>query len=244
MIARIFADGLKRCFQGLLKLVVQHQDKPKIIRLRNQFVPIDPRSWDATMDMTVNIALGRGSDEQRMAFLMQIIAQQKEVIQLYGPYNPLVDLVQLRDALAEVTQLAGFQDPAQFWKEINPEEVAAFMEQMSQNKPQDPAAMLAEVEAEKIKADIIIQAAKQELDRQKAMAQADLERDKLVVDAMLKAIEIQAKYGAQVDMAMIKGEIDRQREEIRAMFSAAQAQAVAPQPAEPMQMPMGIPMGM
>jgi hypothetical protein len=104
--------------------------------------------------------------------------------------------------------------------------------------------MLAEVEAEKIKADIIIQAAKQELDRQKAMAQADLERDKLVIDAMLKAIEIQAKYGAQVDMAMIKGEIDRQREEIRAMFSAAQAQAVAPQPAEPMQMPMGIPMGM
>jgi hypothetical protein len=245
MIARLFADGLKRCFQGLLKLVVQHQDKPKIIRLRNQFVPIDPRAWDAGMDMTINIALGRGSDEQRMAFLMQIIQQQKEVIQTYGPYNPLVDLVQLRDALAEVTQLAGFQDPSKFWKEINPEEVAAFMEQMQQNKPSDPAAMLAEVEAEKIKADIIIQAAKQELDRQKAVAQADLERDKLMVDAMLKAIEIQAKYGAQVDMAMIKGEVDRQREEIRAMFSAAQAQAVAPQPQPEMPMPpMGMPMGM
>jgi len=214
------------------------------MRLRNEFVPIDPRGWDASMDMTVNIALGRGSDEQRMAFLMQIIAQQKEVIQLYGPYNPLVDLAQLRDALAEVTQLAGFQDPAKFWKEINPQEVEAFMQQQAENKPEDPAAMLANVEAEKIKADILIQAAKQELDRQKAIAQADLERDKLIVDAMLKAIEMQLKYGAQVDMAMIKGEVDRQREEIRAMFSAAQAQQVAPAPQPEPMMPMPPMMGM
>ena len=180
MIARLFADGLKRCFQGLLALVVQHQDKAKIVRLRNKFVPIDPRGWDASMDMIVNIALGRGSDEQRMAFLAQIIAQQKEVIQTYGPYNPLVDLSQLRGALAQATQLAGFQDPSQFWKEVNPQEVQAFMQQMSQgaNKP-DPATLLAQVEAEKVKADILINAAKQELERQKAAAQADLERDKL-----------------------------------------------------------------
>lgn len=238
MIARLFADGLKRCFQGLLRLVVTHQDKAKIIRLRNKFVPIDPRGWDASMDMIVNIALGRGSDEQRMAFLSQIIQQQKEVIQTYGPYNPLVDLAQLRDALAEMTQLAGFQDPAKFWKEINPQEVQAFMQTMQQgaNKP-DPATMLAQVEAEKIKADILIQAAKQELDRQKAAAQADLERDRLYVDAMLKAAEIQAKYGAQIDTAMIKAEVDRQRSEIQAMFRTAQA----PLPAEvapPMVAPM------
>ena len=245
MIARLFADGLKRCFQGLLQLVVQHQDQPKIIRLRNKFVPIDPRGWDANMDMTINVALGRGSDEQRMMFLTQIIAQQKEVIQTYGPYNPLVDLVQLRDALAEVTQLAGFPDPTKFWKEINPQEVQQFMQNMSANKPQDPAVILAQVEAEKTKADILINAAKQELERQKAMAQADIERDKLYVDAMIRAVELEAKYGTQVDMAMIKGEVDRQREEIRAMFSAAQAQPVAPQPQpEPMMPSMGMPMGM
>jgi hypothetical protein len=223
---------------------VQHQDKPKIVRLRNKFVPIDPRGWDDGMDMTVNIALGRGSDEQRMMFLTQIIQQQKEIIQVYGPFNPLVDLNQLRDALAEVTQLAGFQDPTKFWKEINPQEVQAYMQQMAGNKKQDPAEMLAQVEAEKIKADILINAAKQELERNKAMAQADIERDKLFVDAMIRATELQAKYGTQVDIAMIKGEVDRQREEIRAMFSAAQAQQVAPKP-QPQPMPlMGMPMGM
>jgi hypothetical protein len=223
MIARLFSDGIKRCFQGVLQMVIQHQDKPKIIRLRNQFVPIDPRGWDAKMDMIVNIALGRGSDDQRMMFLQAISAQQKEIIANFGPYNPLVSLEQYRDTLAEITKLSGFMDPAKFWKPVTPDDVAAFMQQQAQKGQQpDPAQLLAQVEAEKIKADIVISAAKQELERQKAIASADLERDKLYVDAMLKAAEIQAKYNTQVDMALIKGEVDRQRSEIQAMFASQQ----------------------
>jgi hypothetical protein len=243
MIARLFSDGLKRCFQGLLQLVVQHQDKAKIVRLRNQYVPIDPRGWDASMDMVVNIALGRGSDEMRLMGLQQIAAMQQQAIEKYGPNNPLVDLAQFRNTLAQMTTLQGFMDPNAFWKEVNPQEVQAFMQQMAaaSNKP-DPATMLAQVEAEKIKADIVIAAAKQELERQKAAAQADLERDKLFVDAMLKATEIQAKYNTQVDMAVIKAEVDKQRVEIQEMFKTAQA--YAPQEPAP-QVPMGMPpMGM
>lgn len=225
MIARLFSDGIKRCFQGVLQMVIHHQDKPKIIRLRNQFVPIDPRGWDAKMDMIVNIALGRGSDEQRMMFLQAISAQQKEIIANFGPYNPLVSLEQYRDTLAEITKLSGFMDAAKFWKPVTPQDVEAFMQQQQKPPPPDPAQILAQVEAEKIKADIVISAAKQELERQKAMASADLERDKIYVDAMLKAAEIQAKYNTQVDMALIKGEVDRQRAEIQAMFSSQQANA-------------------
>ena len=225
MIARLFADGLKRCFKGVLKMVIQHQDKPKIIRLRNKFVPIDPRGWDSSMDMIVNIALGRGSDAQRAAFLMQILGLQKEAIQLYGPNNPLVSLEQLRGTLADLTKLAGYMDPSKFWKEISPESVDQFMQQMakSQDKP-DPAEILAQIESQKTQADILINAAKQELDRQKAAASADFDRDKLYIDSVLKAAEMQAKYGAQVDMAVIKGEVDRQRTEIQEMFKTAQVQ--------------------
>lgn len=225
MIARLFADGLKRCFQGMLQLIIQHQDKAKIIRLRNKFVPVDPRGWDASMDMVVNIALGRGSDEMRLMGLGSIMQLQQAAIEKYGPNNPLVDLAQFRNTLAQMTTLQGFQDASQFWKEINPAEVQAFMQQMAaaQQQQPDPAQMLAQVEAEKIKADIIINAAKQELERQKAAADADLQRDKLFVDAMLQATEIQAKYNTQVDMATIRAEVDRQRTEIQQMFKTAQA---------------------
>ena len=244
MIARLFSDGLKRCFQGLLQLVVQHQDKAKIMRLRNKFIPVDPRGWDASMDMVVNIALGRGSDEARLMGLGSIVQMQQQAIEKYGPNNPLVDLAQFRNTLAQMTTLQGFQDASQFWKEVNPEEVQAFMQQMSAgaNKP-DPATLLAQVEAEKIKADIIINASKQELERQKAVSDADFQRDKLIADSLLKAAEIQAKYGTQVDIASIRADIDRQRTEIQEMFKMAQAYAPPPEPAQlPMQQPAQAPM--
>ena len=222
MIARLFADGLKQCFQGLLKLVVRHQDKAKVIRLRGKFVPVDPRGWDASMDMVVNIALGRGSDDQKMMFLNQLAQKQEMVIEKYGPYNPLVDLQQYRATLAQIIQLSGFQDPSQFVKEVSPEAVQQFMQQMSGNKKPDVAEMLAQVEADKTKADIIISAAKQELDRQKAISEADFKRDQLMIDTMLKAYEIQAKYGTQVDMALIKAETDRMRTDIQSTFAQQQ----------------------
>jgi hypothetical protein len=234
MIARLFADGLKRCFRGVLKMVIQHQDRPKIIRLRNKFVPIDPTGWDSSMDMIVNIALGRGSDAQRAAFLLQILGLQKEAIEKYGPNNPLVSLEQMRSTLADITKLAGYMDPAKFWKEVSPESVDQFMQQMAQNsdKP-DPAEILAQIESQKTQADILINAAKQELERQKAAASADFDRDKLYIDSVLRAAEMQAKYGAQVDMAVIKGEVDRQRTEIQEMFKTAQVQ-------KPMQPELGM----
>jgi hypothetical protein len=243
MIARLFADGLKQCFKGLLRLVVENQDRPKIIRLRGKFVPIDPRGWDANMDMVVNVGLGRGSDEQRMGFLTQIAARQEAIIQQYGPMNPLTDVMQYRNTLAQIIQLAGFQDPSQFIKEVTPEALQQFMQSMQKPPQPDPAQILAQVEVEKIKSDILIAASKQELERQKAISQADLERDKLAVDAMLRAQEMQAKYGAQVDIAAIKGEVDRQRTEIQEQFGLRQqAMAqVAPQPYPPQAFPQPYP---
>jgi hypothetical protein len=182
------------------------------------------------MDMIVNIALGRGSDAQRAAFLLQILGLQKEAIEKYGPNNPLVSLEQMRGTLADITKLAGYMDPAKFWKEISPESVDQFMQQMQQsNDKPDPAEILAQIESQKTQADIIINAAKQELERQKAAASADFDRDKLYIDSVLRAAEMQAKYGAQVDMAVIKGEVDRQRTEIQEMFKTAQVQ----QPMQP-----------
>ena len=229
MIARLFADGLKQCFKGLLRLVVQHQDRPKIIRLRGKFIPIDPRGWNADMDMIVNVALGRGSDEQRMAFLAQIAARQEAIIQQYGPTNPLVDVMQYRNTLAQIIQLSGFADPSQFVKEISPETLQQYMQSMQKPPQPDPAQILAQVEVEKIKSDMMIAAAKQELERQKAVSDADLQRDKLAVDAMLRAQEMQAKYGAQVDIAALNAEVNRQRAEIKEQFGL-QRQMMTPQP--------------
>jgi len=54
LICRIFAEtGMKSLFKKALYLVTTYQDAPRMVRLRNQFVPIDPRVWDASMDLSL-----------------------------------------------------------------------------------------------------------------------------------------------------------------------------------------------
>ena len=59
LMARMFASGFKRMMRGILKVVITHQDRERMIRLRNEWVPVDPRVWDSNMDCTVNVGLGQ-----------------------------------------------------------------------------------------------------------------------------------------------------------------------------------------
>jgi hypothetical protein len=40
--ARLLAEGMKKLFKGILHLMITHQDKPRMVRLRNEWVQIDP----------------------------------------------------------------------------------------------------------------------------------------------------------------------------------------------------------
>lgn len=67
MIARVFAEtGVRALFRGILHLVTKYQNKEKIIRLRNQFVSMDPRQWDNMYDVQINVGLGTGQREHQL----------------------------------------------------------------------------------------------------------------------------------------------------------------------------------
>ena len=217
LVARIFAEtGLKRLFRGMLRMFVQHQDRPMMIRMRGQFVQVDPRVWNADMDVDVNVALSATSNEERIAVLTQISQKQEQILAQMGPQNPMVSLAQYRTTLAKIVELSGFRDASQFFTAVPPDW------QPPQQQPQpDPAQILAQVEAEKIKADIAINAAKLELERDKARAADDRERDRIEADTALRAREIELKYAATVDTAQIKAMMDRDREQQQAMQQQA-----------------------
>ena len=221
LIARIFAEtGMKRLMKGLLRTIIQYQDRPRIVRLRGKYVEVDPRVFDPNMDVMVNVGLGNGSAQERIAMLMMIATKQQEAIQMLGPANPVADLAQARNTYAKVPERAGFKDVGRYFKPIDDQAMAAIQEQMSANQQPDPAAMLAEVERQKILADIEINAAKLRLEEQKVRMADDRERDRLDADVLLRAAEIQAKYGAQVNIAAIKADIDRERNMMTAMRPA------------------------
>jgi hypothetical protein len=211
MIARIFAEtGIRRLFRGLLKEIIKHQDKPRVIRLRNQWVEMDPRYWDAEMDVVVNVGLGTGSTEQKLQTLMAISQKQEQILQQLGPNNPMVSLKQYRNTLAQITQLQGFKDASRYFSEITPE-----AEQQMAQPPQpapDPTQILAQVEAEKIKKDIEIADKKMAVEIATQKAADDRERDKLETDLWLKATEMSLKYGVPVPIEQALMMIGRPRD--------------------------------
>src|SRR6185369_13389782 len=128
------------------------QDKARVVRLRNQWVSVDPRFWDSEMDVSVNVGLGRGTDETRMAFLGMIGQKQEQTLQMLGPDNALVSIGQLRETYAEMLRIAGFKNVDRFFKVVTPEQEGMLAQQMKQNKPPDPNQMLADVEKQKTQA--------------------------------------------------------------------------------------------
>ena len=213
MVARIFAEtGIRRLFRGLLRLVVRNQDRPRMVRLRNQWVPIDPRDWDAEMDVMVNVGLGNGNAQERTMLLTQVLTKQEQMLQMLGPDNPLVDLQQYRNTMAKILELNGIKDVSRFFKPITPEIMQRLQQAQAAAKPkQNPAEMLAQVEAQKIQADIAIAQSKAQLEAQKALMDDDRARDKDEAEMLLKVAELELKYGQPVNSQAIIDRIERNR---------------------------------
>lgn len=242
LICRIFAEtGMKGLFKKSLQLITKNQDAPRMVRLRNKFVPIDPRVWDANMDVVVNVAIGVGSNEEKMAFLGQIAQKQEALMQMGAP---LATMQNYYNTLAQMMALAGYKDPSVFFND------PSMMPPPPPPAPPGPTPeeMLAQVQMEAIRADIQKKAAELELQREEMLRKDDRERDKLDADLMIKAAEIEAKYGAQVNTANIEALMQRDRELVRqtgeleraVMQAQAQAAQSATAPA-PQPMPMEVP---
>ena len=211
LICRHFAEGgMQQLFKLVNGLVIKHQDAQAMYRLNNQFVTVDPRYWDADKDMVVNVAISKSSDEEKSALLAQMAGKQEQILQTMGPSNPLVSLQQYSNTLTKIIEMAGFKDAQAF---INTQ-VPPMPPQPEQQQP-DAAEMLAQAEMQKAQVQAQKAMIDAETDRMKIIMDDDRDRDKAEANIRLKAAELNAKYGAQVNVAEINALMERDRETLR-----------------------------
>ena len=216
MIARIFAEqGMTDLFRLVNRLIVKHQDQQEMVRLNNNFIPIDPRVWDADKDIVVNVAITNSSDEEKAATLMLVAQKQEQIMAQLGPQNPMVTPQMYANTLQKMIEIAGFKDSNQF---IN----SNFPPMQPQPPQPDPSTLLAEAEMQKAQVSAQKAIIDAETDRLKLIMEDDRRRDEIEADMMLKSAELQAKYGAQINVAEIKSLMERDREVLR---QAAKIQA-------------------
>jgi exoribonuclease R len=127
-----------------------------------------------------------------------------------GMNNPLVSLQQYSNTLTKIIEMAGFKDAQSF---INTQ-VPPMPPQPEEQKP-DAAEMLAQAEMQKAQVQAQKAMIDSETDRMKIIMDDDRDRDKAEANIRLKAAELNAKYGAQINVAEINALMERDRETLR-----------------------------
>jgi len=176
LIARNFAEtGVKDLMITIYQLLYKNQDKKRVIRLRNEWVPVSPDAWKGNYDCTVSVALGNGNKDQQMMHLSQMLQFAGEAMK--GGLR-IVNEQNMYNLGAALVKAMGFQNVNDFLtdpSQMPPEE--------SKPSPKEQADLLeAQVKQEELK----IKAAEVQLKSQKIQQ----EYQKLQIDTSLKQQEI------------------------------------------------------
>lgn len=186
LIARTMANGIKKLFDGILHLVVQNQDRPRVIQMKGGWVPIDPRTWNADVKAKINVALGGGSNSQKLASIMAILQKQELILSTMGMQQPIVKPAQYANALRKWAELSGWKNPDVFFSEV-PD---GWAPPPPPPPPPDPRMIQAQTDQQRLQLDHEYRMAQLQLDGQKAKWQEERERDKNTSEATLKAHQI------------------------------------------------------
>jgi hypothetical protein len=248
LIARNFAEGFRDLFRMMLKLTSQYTDKEQVIRLRGEWVNMDPREWRNGFDVSINVGLGTGNKDQQIGHLNALLGLQQQGLQI-GITTP----ENIYQASCELIKAMGFKSPDKFVSDPakappqppkpSPEEIGAQMAiQLKQMDLQaDAQKFQANTQLKQAEIQMQSEAKLREqqagLEVQAANDQRDAEREQLraQMDAELKAQEAQMKAAMEAQRL----EFDRYKAQLEAETKVlvAQISAQSSLPAEPMAQP-------
>jgi hypothetical protein len=195
LIARIFAEtGIRDLFSLLHMTIRKNGSQAQTVRLRNQWVTVDPRDWKARNDMTINVGLGTGSKAEQLAHLQLIIGAQKEAIAA-----GLVSAKNLFHSAKELVKLAGHKNVDAFFTPPGAPADPADPASAPIQPPPDPKHAEIAARAQTDQAKITADAAHQKM---KLDAQLAFEREKFALEKELKLLDLQiARERHQQQMA-------------------------------------------
>lgn len=213
IIARNFANGfLKPLYQMIYQLVVENEIQAKIVEIAGDYVEVSPSAWGAKRDVTVELHLGYGEQEQeaqKFLALHSLMSQDPTLASMYMPENQYKlmshvmeynGIKNVKDYLTPPTELPEQKpDPAQ--------EMAMQMQQ-KQMELQERQTQVAEMKAQ---IDAQVAQMKLQLEQMKAQQGFAIQSDNMDLK------EAQLEHKQFVDKAEL--EIARTADDVRAIAS-------------------------
>jgi hypothetical protein len=215
LIARNLAVGIEELFWLLHCVIRKHASKPEMIKLRNDWVPVDPRTWRSRDDMTVTVGLGDGGKQEQLTGLQLLIEAQAKAAEntslgLVTPknfYNSAKKMVKLLD-MNDVSLY--FTDPGDMPMPEPPPPPELQKAQMEAQSKQQEIQMKADIEKLQAEADIVTNQKKVEaeilMNREKNAQDMQMKRE----EHAMKMEEMRMKLVSQAASASIKQQSDEQ----------------------------------
>jgi hypothetical protein len=230
--------GWKKVFSKALRLTVKHQDKQRTIRLRDEWVNVDPRHWNSEMDAVVNTGLGTGSRDRDLMMLQQVSMQQEKLalaMQQTGMSELAIDMLdKIVKTSVKGAEAAGLRNAADYFPDLTEEVLTGLKEQAKAAQGQeDPKIAL---EREKSEADMQMKQAEMQmkaqmaqqaaqLDMQKAQASNELEKQKMQMEFALKREQLVAELNLKREQ--LNAELQMAQQQWQAEFQLQREQAAA-----------------
>jgi len=170
LIARQFAEtGVKELMCTIYELLLKNMDRKKVVKLREEWVEVDPSSWSDKMDATVSVALGHGNKDQQVMQLNNLVQMASQQAN-----SPMITPENMYNLTSSLLKAMGYQNVNDF---ITPPE------QQKQPEP-DP------VQQATLKAMEVEDTVKQgELEVKRMKAENEIQETKL--DAQFKMVEME-----------------------------------------------------
>ena len=214
LMVRNIASGLRKAFAGMYRLFVRYTDKPRVARLTGGFVEVDPRHWNANLDVTVNVGQGAGTRERDLMMAQAVLGVQERLVATLGADNPFVKPENVYNAVMAIVGATGMQTPRRFITKPDKAEVNARLE-AARNKP-DPEQMKIQaqmaIEDKKIEASKAKEVAQGEADIAVAEFKSRLEAMVREQEARLREMEMASRE--RIELAKIEADQQMQREKL------------------------------
>ena len=206
LIARIFAEtGVKDMFTKIFELVVKHQDKERIIKIRNTFVPFRPMEWRNRCNISINVGLGTGSRDQQLAILNNILQTQLKALELQGtPAGPMVNLRNIYNTLTKIVENAGLKNAGLFFTDPD-----VGMQQMPPPQPPQPT------EFEKV-SQLQVQGEnyRKQIDSEIRIKELEKSYQEMILKFETRIKELELQYNTKINEAEIRRDATLAKEDL------------------------------
>jgi hypothetical protein len=203
-LARILGSGIEDLARIVHELILKGGHKKEIVRLKGQWVEVDPAQWKKRSDFKISVGFASGNKDAMVQRLMMIAQNQYQALEMG---LPIVEPQNLHETMLELTKASDFSSPERFWTDPK----------TAEPKPQPPNPDLMKLQLEGT-----VKEAELEMAQEQSATDAQLKQAELQLKAQEAAQKLEIeKYKIDTDARVRIAIAEMQREQAR---EAAQLQ--------------------